>query len=521
MKSLTKRIISSLLCAAITAVNFGVCGVAAVSDDDIAAGSGVRGVASPVSAAPRSSGSTGNAIFEERSQYTLGSDSDSIAIKQADPYGTADSNGDGSKWATLAVVPEVYTMYNQTGTTIDYKGSTVVASGGDGGSEESPQISSGTLNTTAYMQASAGLNLGNGKNDAVARLRYDVSTTADNQKHGTLYLEVCDPVNGGWKTDRDFRVIEQGWGTSDILEEYTKSSLTDIRSSHGRTLSMSRYKNKFAISSFDSLVDRDQNVRGQYLSVAAGDFDGDGKDSIIAYIPDFSNPQIKEYECAETNIDDFYLSEDGVAWQFSYSNGDYTHMPHYYQSTESKVISSNVYSTFGLTKTNDSTGSEKESRNVPIVDIVAADVDRDGCDELIITAGLGDTTQANNCNTVMKIYDLVNGQFSESYSVQLQNDSYNGQGGRIRWASSAVGNVQLGANGALGTDFPEIVTASWVDGRTDTGISMKHRFGVHITGLVSIEEKMALMSEHTQKHSLRQLPTRILIQAVLTVFPCI
>ena len=56
MKSLTKRIISSLLCAAITAVSFGVCGVAAVSDDDIAAGSGVRGVASPVSAAPKAAG---------------------------------------------------------------------------------------------------------------------------------------------------------------------------------------------------------------------------------------------------------------------------------------------------------------------------------------------------------------------------------------------------------------------------------------------------------------------------------
>ena len=481
MKSLTKRIISSLLCAAITAVSFGVCGVAAVSDDDIAAGSGVRGVASPVSAAPKAAG---NNLFEDRSAITLGSDSDSIAIKQADPYGTAGSDGNGSKWATLAVVPEVYTMYGRTGTLIDYKGSNVVVSGGSGtlSSGESPQISTNELNMYGYMQTSAGMNLGNGKNDTVARLRSDSS--------GALYLEVCDPVNGGWKTDRDFRVTWNGYifGGS-VSGECVKQSLTDVTPQSGAPYAMLYFDGKFKIASCDSLKDRDQNVRGQYLSVAAGDFDGDGTDTIIAYIPDFSSPQIKEYKCEKRDISDFNANNIGsIEYKFGSTNGS-SQTPHYYQPTVNKVISSNVYTTFELTKTNDSTGTENESRNVPIVDLVAADVDRDGCDELIVTAGLGDTTKTNNCSTVMKIYDFVDGKFTETYTKKLQSDNYNGQSGRIRWASSAVGNVQVGASGALGTDFPEIVTAGWVDGKTDAGIAMKHRWGVHITGLVSIEEK--------------------------------
>ena len=46
-------------------------------------------------------------------------------------------------------------------------------------------------------------------------------------------------------------------------------------------------------------------------------------------------------------------------------------------------------------------------------------MDKDGCDELIVTAGLGNTTTANGSNTVMKIYDLVNGRFEASYTQEL------------------------------------------------------------------------------------------------------
>ena len=80
------------------------------------------------------------------------------------------------------------------------------------------------------------------------------------------------------------------------------------------------------------------------------------------------------------------------------------------------------------------------------------------------------------------------GQFSETYKVSL-NGTYKEQQGRIRWASSAVGNVVAGANLGLGVDFPEIVTAGWVDVKTTAGMSMKKRFGVHITELSGLTEK--------------------------------
>ena len=80
---------------------------------------------------------------------------------------------------------------------------------------------------------------------------------------------------------------------------------------------MSQYTDKFKISCFDSLVEVNQNVRGQYLSVATGDFDGDGIDSIIAYIPDFSKPKIQEYECRKESMTAFNTTINRVHWNFN------------------------------------------------------------------------------------------------------------------------------------------------------------------------------------------------------------
>lgn len=471
MKSLKKRIIASLLCVAVTAVNVNVCGVTAVDGGNIAATGSGRGITPSVAATPKSaSTTTGSAIFEERSPSTLGDSSDDVAIKKADPYGTADNNGEGEKWATLAVVPEVCTMYDYEGHIVDYKDGDL-------------SCDSKTLNKGAYMQVSAGLNLGSGKNDAIARLSYDVSTI-DNKKEGTLYLEVCDPINGGWKTDGSFHIRYSGFYNNSVItpNEFERYSLTDVITGSAGLLHMSQYTDKFKISCFDSLVEVNQNVRGQYLSVATGDFDGDGIDSIIAYIPDFSNPKIQEYECRKESMTAFNTTINRVHWNF---NSD----EYYYQPTQIRDVSSNVYRDFSLTKTADTSSYYDKTRNVPIVDVVAADVDRDGRDELIVTAGLGHTSKSNGCDTVMKIYDFVEGKFSETYSVNLKSDNYNNQKGRLRWASSAVGNVQTGAANALGTDFPEIVTAGWVDINTGSGIDMKHRLGVHITELVNLTEQ--------------------------------
>ena len=451
MKNLTKRIISTMLCAAVTAVNVGIGGIIpSVSVTADAAGT--------------------QSIFDDRANTVLGSSAEDIAIKKADPYGTADNNGNGKKWAALTVVPEVYaTAADGKGYAVDYH------------SNGTADTSGSSLDGMFFMQATAGLNLGNGKDSAVARLSLSTAAGGD----GGLYLTICDPVNGGWLTDGNVTCIgtvSHNGGTPYQTQNFTGKSLT---SSNSHAITYDAYAVSKRINYFSSV---NNNVKGQYMAIAKGDFDGDGSDSIIVYVPEYKAPKIQEFGYTKRNVSELngestgtVSSNDYYTYTWAYSGANY------YRPFASRTISSNVYTDFGLDYY-EASESEKMTRNVPIVDIVAADVDRDGCDELIVTAGLGGTTTGNNCNTVMKIYDLVNGTFRESYTKSLSG-TYNGQQGRIRWASSAVGNVVAGANLGLGVDFPEIVTAGWVDVKTTAGMSMKKRFGVHITELSGLTEK--------------------------------
>ena len=99
MKNLTKRIISSMMFAAVAAVNFGA---GAVIPEMSAANLTVNAADSTID----------GTILGDRSQSKLGNDEKSLAIKRADPYGTTDSNGNGTKWKALSVVPEVFGVYN-------------------------------------------------------------------------------------------------------------------------------------------------------------------------------------------------------------------------------------------------------------------------------------------------------------------------------------------------------------------------------------------------------------------------
>ena len=462
MKNLTKRIISSMMCAAVAAVNFGA---GAVIPEMSAANLTVNAADSTID----------GTIFDDRSQSKLGNDEKSLAIKRADPYGTTDSNGNGTKWKALSVVPEVFGVYNCWCYLKDYTNGKV----GKGGTTT-------TASNYTKLLAMTGINIGSGKDDTVACLAYS-------DKDNGVYISLCDAVNGGFKTDGNFNlswknapVLGDRYGSStsgSCTQESIKSSFHDSDYHQYLNNKVSNTYGLLKVSSLAYLADDDiqQNSSGQYLAVAAGDFDGDGTDSIIAFIPDYDTPCIKEYGYTKRNVSDFNYSYSATDTSYTYSGANY------YKPYEHQTISSNVYSDFGLTKKSASSNHDK-SRNLPIVDIIAEDIDRDGCDELIVTAGLGYTSEDNNCSTVMKIYDMVNGKFEQTYSKSLSGN-YNGQQGRIRWASSAVGNVQTGASGELVSDFPEIVTAGWVDTKNAAGIDMKHRFGVHITEIIKREKK--------------------------------
>lgn len=415
MKNPIKRILAATLCAAVTAVNFSIGEIKAP----------VTVTANAVEAADGTNGTEpSNSIFNERDDSTVGnSTAEDIAIRRADPYTTTDSNGNSKRWASLAVVPEICASNGDSAYVVDYVNG-----------EESSYFKSNYRKFDRRLKALTGINVFGQKDNGVAELGYvslaDMKKSLDD---GAMLFEEPDDI-------------------ADICGLFLSVMTNDreISSLHIGLAEELAYLDKVP-----------QNQKGPYLAVAAGDFDGDGRDTVITYIPHVQNPSIKAYEIAEYGDEYGYTHNDIVPGQY---------------------VSSNVYADFNLTQVASST-DEAKTRNVPLVDIIAADVDKDGCDELIVTAGLGNTTTANGSNTVMKIYDLVNGRFEASYTQELSG-TYNGQQGRIRWASSAAGNIIKDAQ--LGIDFPEIITAGWVDTKGDAGISMQKRLGVHITELTGL-----------------------------------
>ena len=207
-------------------------------------------------------------------------------------------------------------------------------------------------------------------------------------------------------------------------------------------------------------------IKGAF-SVAAGDFDGDGKDSIVVYVP---------------QTDALGNTKDGTApFIAEYFMGqDYTGQWVMVQNPVSTVCS-NVLQLLG----NNSINKIDTMKNQPMVDLVAEDVDKDGFDELIVTAGMNDVTNSdNNLQSQLFIYDRLNnkttpvnatedGNWNLSYHSQdrcasdgsrapgiyIEEDSYK----RLVWASSTVGNIDV-STGLGSLDYPEIITAGFIDG---------------------------------------------------------
>ena len=200
-----------------------------------------------------------------------------------------------------------------------------------------------------------------------------------------------------------------------------------------------------------------------FVSVAAGDFDGDGKETIIAYIPRMEGaaPAIAEYKVENGNI-----------------------------SWVRDVLNTNVFDILGNHNLQDSRSkAERVLRNTPVVQILAEDVDNDNIDEVIITAGMNDTydpigkgVDGNGMvGSQLFIYDFMPeypegdttvAKFTQTFKTAL-HESGSGQradaSGRLRFASSSVGNVTATSGGA---DYPEIISAGWVDSDGGNGIGL-------------------------------------------------
>lgn len=228
-----------------------------------------------------------------------------------------------------------------------------------------------------------------------------------------------------------------------------------------------RVSNTYAIGgekTLDYLEQADAFEDTGFVSVAAGDFNGDGKDTVIAYAP------LMESD-----------SEQPQLWEFSIGSN---------MQLEKTGTVCNIFDILGTGNiATKHSNNGKVFRNTPVVQMTTADTDKDSVDELVVTAGMNNTkADVNNRQSRMFIYDNITEE-EKSYwnkTFELDTKGYNNGNQRLRWASSSVGNLVMTGSGA---DYPEIITAGWVDKKTNKDADLAHDIGAYVTSCSKTTKK--------------------------------
>lgn len=228
-----------------------------------------------------------------------------------------------------------------------------------------------------------------------------------------------------------------------------------------------RVSNTYAIGgekTLDYLGQADAFEDTGFVSVAAGDFNGDGKDTVIAYAP------LMESD-----------SEQPQLWEFSIGSN---------MQLEKTGTVCNIFDILGTGNiATKHSNNGKVFRNTPVVQMTTADTDKDSVDELVVTAGMNNTkADVNNRQSRMFIYDNITEE-EKSYwnkTFELDTKGYNNGNQRLRWASSSVGNLVMTGSGA---DYPEIITAGWVDKKTNKDADLTHDIGAYVTSCSKTTKK--------------------------------
>ena len=232
-----------------------------------------------------------------------------------------------------------------------------------------------------------------------------------------------------------------------------------------------RVSNTYAIGgekTLDYLEQADAFEDTGFVSVAAGDFNGDGKDTVIAYAP------LMESDSEQPQLWEFSITAYGSNMQL--------------QKTKTVCIIFDILGTGNIATKHSNNG--KVFRNTPVVQMTTADTDKDSVDELVVTAGMNNTkADVNNRQSRMFIYDNITEDkkgSSWNKTFELDTKGYNNGNQRLRWASSSVGNLVMTGSGA---DYPEIITAGWVDKKTNKDSDLTHDIGAYVTSCSKTTKK--------------------------------
>ena len=239
---------------------------------------------------------------------------------------------------------------------------------------------------------------------------------------------------------------------------------------------------------------------GGFAAIACGDFDGDGVDSVVIYVPPTQGNR-------DAKLMEYTISSEESRLTL----------------TESREIG-NVYELLGVSDLR-----ADHIQNVPVVQLTAADTDKDGYDELVITAGLNDTygnDGVKNLGTQVFLYDRLEGVWTQTFKyapsagdgpVAVGDVSPASKKHRYVWGSSSVGNVLASDDSSNGTDFPEIVTAGMIDYSGNHNISINNKTcGFSMVRCVGMTEAWAGVQKnfkgnyeflHRQTHTTNTLTT--------------
>ena len=213
-----------------------------------------------------------------------------------------------------------------------------------------------------------------------------------------------------------------------------------------------------------------------HMAIAAGDFDGDGKDTVVVYEP--NSLKLVEYDWS------------GSSWA---SKGDVSHI--------GNTLGDKGQERLTWVMANDNDGAGDELRATPSVQLAVDDTDKDGKDELVVASSWNDLEQDNykydagdgkgeqthnadwQCSWV-SVFDFDKDsndgnkyKWSKTFNQVLQKSGDETAKGRLRFAGVTVGNVEQTTGDV---DAPEIICVGYLDESSGDGCNIdEDKFGIY------------------------------------------
>ena len=287
---------------------------------------------------------------------------------------------------------------------------------------------------------------------SVGNLKSSTSVTSSIEYAASVAF---DPTGSGQKD----HVANIGYNTNGYMTLWiTNGSSTTVGTLDIRSGNSDAYKHMKSISGY--------NFDG-YLQITAGDYDGDGKDSVMVYDPampksDSSRPRVREYTYSSSSISATGQTFDpGPALK---ANDKYAQVIAYHNSSDSNRL-----------------------RTTPTAHLTSGDIDKDGRDELVATYSFQtfpndkyDSVSITERAVVTSIYEKSAGNIWQTpKDFVMQNDANRSGAERIRTSgAAAIGNfdpVDRGSN------WPQIVVVGTWDnsgGTSSRAVSGKWGYGV-------------------------------------------